>query len=103
MQHPPPHGGGSEAITPSRLEGFAGAANASCSSVHPAYGMKPVHSRRVACLLAAWASGRPSRVLLSPAAAGLIINVIDGDLKGESSYAKHVARQGQALLRMMAT
>ena len=45
----------------------------------------------------AWASGRPSRVVVS--SAGLIITVTDGEEK--SSNAKDGARQGQALSLMM--
>ena len=50
----------------------------------------------------AWASGRPSRVVLS-SAASLIIKVIDGEggvIKREAGCATS-ARQAQALSRMM--
>ena len=51
------------------------------------------------CLLRAWASERPSRVVVS-SAAGLIITVTDGEGEVIEREAQG-ARQGQALSRML--
>ena len=64
-------GGGGEAITPSHLKGLAGAATASSSPC--------IRNWTIATYgVLAWASGRPSRVVVS-SAAGLIITVTDGE------------------------
>ena len=64
-------GGGGEAITPSRSEGLAGADTASSSP--------RIRNRSTSATydVTAWASRRPSRVVVS-SAAGLIITVTDG-------------------------
>ena len=63
--------------------------------------LKP-HLRRMMCLLA-WASGRPSRVVVS-SAAGLIITVTDSEvevIEREAGGARHRQTEGQALSHMM--